>query len=443
MVRHSRDRLFITATEWQRDYGGKNASVQALARPVPFDCCGLSFLPFLDPVSTPEGYVFDIVNIVRFIRKHHRHPNTGAPLAVGDLTKLKYHKNAEGKYHCPITFKVFGDHTHIVAIRTSGNVYAYDAVLQLNIKAKNWADLLTSEPFTKSDILTLQDPANRRIVNVVVDESWVKGNLKITRDEATSSAAAATAAAAAAEKEHGGSGGGGKANKQTDKAKAAAAAAAAEARAKAVAEAVAKTDLMDPANEQRVRFSTNAMAGSFTSTSVAVVSKDAERPLTQDELDEQRYAAIKKLKRKGYVSLQTSLGMLNLEVDCDVVPRTAENFLGLADKGYYDGTIFHRNIRNFMIQGGDPTGTGKGGESLWGACSLSVCKGGHNPSFAGHLPGMKACASCVLPACRLSAVLAWCWRTRARNDDDDDCYRAVLTLPHLAAAAWMDGRRQV
>ena len=63
-------------------------------------------------------------------------------------------------------------------------------------------------------------------------------------------------------------------------------------------------------------------------------------------------------------------------MDCDIVPRTAENFLGLAAKGYYDGTIFHRNIRNFMIQGGDPTGTGKGGESLWGACvraCVSAC----------------------------------------------------------------------
>jgi peptidyl-prolyl cis-trans isomerase-like 3 len=45
---------------------------------------------------------------------------------------------------------------------------------------------------------------------------------------------------------------------------------------------------------------------------------------------------------------------------------STQNFLALCASGYYDGTIFHRNIKGFMIQGGDPTGTGKGGTSIWG-----------------------------------------------------------------------------
>ncbi|RHY62120.1 hypothetical protein DYB38_001208, partial [Aphanomyces astaci] len=53
--------------------------------------------------------------------------------------------------------------------------------------------------------------------------------------------------------------------------------------------------------------------------------------------------------------------------DCDFVPRTCDNFLGLCAKGYYTGVIFHRIIQGFMMQGGDPSGTGKGGESIWGA----------------------------------------------------------------------------
>jgi cyclophilin family peptidyl-prolyl cis-trans isomerase len=44
----------------------------------------------------------------------------------------------------------------------------------------------------------------------------------------------------------------------------------------------------------------------------------------------------------------------------------SQNFLALCASGYYDGTIFHRNIKGFMIQGGDPTGTGRGGNSIWG-----------------------------------------------------------------------------
>eukprot|EP00658_Telonema_sp_P-2_P011047 TRINITY_DN14200_c0_g1_i1.p1 TRINITY_DN14200_c0_g1~~TRINITY_DN14200_c0_g1_i1.p1 ORF type:complete len:164 (-),score=26.68 TRINITY_DN14200_c0_g1_i1:520-1011(-) len=66
------------------------------------------------------------------------------------------------------------------------------------------------------------------------------------------------------------------------------------------------------------------------------------------------------------VTLNTSLGELKIELHCDEVPRTCENFLALAASGYYDDVVFHRNIRGFMIQGGDPTGTGKGGESIWG-----------------------------------------------------------------------------
>ncbi|ORY35007.1 cyclophilin-like domain-containing protein [Naematelia encephala] len=66
------------------------------------------------------------------------------------------------------------------------------------------------------------------------------------------------------------------------------------------------------------------------------------------------------------VTLHTSLGEIKIEIFCEAVPRTAENFLALAASGYYDNTIFHRNIKGFMIQGGDPNGTGKGGQSIWG-----------------------------------------------------------------------------
>jgi peptidyl-prolyl cis-trans isomerase-like 3 len=66
------------------------------------------------------------------------------------------------------------------------------------------------------------------------------------------------------------------------------------------------------------------------------------------------------------VTLHTNHGDVKIELFCDSVPRTAFNFLALAASGYYDGTLFHRNVKGFMLQGGDPTGTGKGGESIWG-----------------------------------------------------------------------------
>ncbi|KAH3767990.1 cyclophilin-type peptidylprolyl cis-trans isomerase [Pelomyxa schiedti] len=65
------------------------------------------------------------------------------------------------------------------------------------------------------------------------------------------------------------------------------------------------------------------------------------------------------------VTLKTSLGDVKVELFCESVPLACENFLALCGTGYYDNTVFHRNIKGFMIQGGDPTGTGKGGTSIW------------------------------------------------------------------------------
>ncbi|KAN0029765.1 hypothetical protein ACTA71_007902 [Dictyostelium dimigraforme] len=65
------------------------------------------------------------------------------------------------------------------------------------------------------------------------------------------------------------------------------------------------------------------------------------------------------------VTLHTSLGDIKVEIFCDSVPLASENFLALCASNYYNNTIFHRNIKGFMIQGGDPTNTGRGGESIW------------------------------------------------------------------------------
>jgi len=66
------------------------------------------------------------------------------------------------------------------------------------------------------------------------------------------------------------------------------------------------------------------------------------------------------------VLLETTQGKITVELLNDVAPKTCENFETHVKNGYYDGLIFHRIIKEFMIQGGDPTGTGRGGESIWG-----------------------------------------------------------------------------
>ncbi len=66
------------------------------------------------------------------------------------------------------------------------------------------------------------------------------------------------------------------------------------------------------------------------------------------------------------VVLETNQGNIEIQMMPDVAPKAVENFVTHSKNGYYNGVIFHRVIKGFMIQGGDPTGTGRGGESIWG-----------------------------------------------------------------------------
>ncbi len=66
------------------------------------------------------------------------------------------------------------------------------------------------------------------------------------------------------------------------------------------------------------------------------------------------------------ITFETTQGKITFKLFPDVAPKTCENFTTHVKNGYYDGLIFHRIIKDFMIQGGDPTGTGTGGKSIWG-----------------------------------------------------------------------------
>lgn len=66
------------------------------------------------------------------------------------------------------------------------------------------------------------------------------------------------------------------------------------------------------------------------------------------------------------VTIHTNMGDIEIALFEDAAPKAVNNFKSLAKEGYYDGVIFHRIIKDFMIQGGDPTGTGAGGESIYG-----------------------------------------------------------------------------
>lgn len=74
----------------------------------------------------------------------------------------------------------------------------------------------------------------------------------------------------------------------------------------------------------------------------------------------------KPAKGEKIAVIQTNMGDIKIRLFPEVAPKAVENFISHAENGYYDGLIFHRVINDFMIQGGDPTGTGRGGESIYG-----------------------------------------------------------------------------
>ncbi len=160
------DRPFLSAAEHSGVYGAHGASSgkaggleEASFHPVSYDCCAISFQPWNIPVCSPDcGVAFELTNLIPYLRKYGTHPVTGKPFELDDVVRLNFHKNEQRRYHDPVSFKEFGQHSHLVAIRKSGNVFLWDTVQRLNIKAKYMKDLVTDEAFVKADIITVQDP---------------------------------------------------------------------------------------------------------------------------------------------------------------------------------------------------------------------------------------------------------------------------------------------
>ncbi len=93
--------------------------------------------------------------------------------------------------------------------------------------------------------------------------------------------------------------------------------------------------------------------------------------------------------KKPVIVFETNLGTIELTLMPDVAPKACQNILGLIEKKYYDGITFHRVINKFMIQGGDPTGTGAGGQSIWGKPFENECK----PNVRFDRPGLLGMAN--------------------------------------------------
>jgi peptidyl-prolyl cis-trans isomerase-like protein 2 len=267
----------------------------------------------------------------------------------------------------PVTFKVFTDNTHIVAIRhgSEANVFAWETVERLNIKAKMWKDLVDDREFGRSDIITLQDPQNIESRDLSKFHFLKEGTSVLTKEqeeERKSGGVNIDALGRVGDKIL-------RAKEAVEKARRERTALGDVNRSKAVTKTSSghTTPKQSMLQEKKLaynsaQYTTGKAAASFTSTGLTPETSGERALLT----DEEYMLKPKRVKIKGYARIETNLGALNIELQTETAPRAVWNFVQLAKKGYYNGIKFHRNIRNFMIQGGDPTGTGKGGTSIWG-----------------------------------------------------------------------------
>lgn len=295
---------------------------------------------------------------------------TGTPLESKELIKLHFAKNEDGEMVDPVTFKVFGDNTHIAAVGKTGNVFAYDTIERLNIKAKMWRDLVSDEEFGRKDIIILQDPQNIEARNLTSFKYLQDGVSTLTEEQLmerkdpsrnVNKEALGNAAVVLQPK------------KESMPPPSSPATAVKKARQTPPAKSLSSKPISNapkpsPTNISRsipynaAQHTTGKAAASFTSTGLTPHTTSERALLT----DEEYMLKPRRVKQKGYARIRTNHGDLNVELLPEFAPRAVWNFVHLAKKGYYSGVTFHRNIRHFMLQGGDPTGTGKGGASIWG-----------------------------------------------------------------------------
>ena len=295
-------------------------------------------------------------------------------MTTSDLIVLNMDKDeSTGQWMCPVLNKPFTNRTKVVAIRDStnkneANVYSYEAYYELNIKAKNYLDLVSGHKFDKdTDVIILQDVENaehcqlRDIQNFshireMREENVIRQQQSQQSGDNVRYSVTATRIMEKLDKE----------KRKRER--------AAEDQAKKLMKSSDNNDKDDASSEKPINIYTDELltsfhqtsgkaSGSLTSTTMDITRENNARLATQDEIIDSQCEQLRNLKKKGMIRMFTNKGAMDIELHCDIAPRTTMNFILLAKKGEYDGSEFHRSIPNFMIQGGKKSGVKKGSES--------------------------------------------------------------------------------
>jgi len=396
MVKRQKEKQYQSSVEHRltSQFRSGRSSGANNPRPLPFDCCALTLTPFTNPVccivqseddrgssdalnlnkkNINHGIIFENSEIMPYLLKHKSNPLTGKPMSSQNLITLNIDpavtdegnssNNDRQTWQCPIMNKPFLNHTKIVAVRIKGsnraNVYSYEAYQTLNVKPKNYIDLIDGTKFHPTkDVIVLNDVddsvlAKLRDINNFVHLNTLRKNHqqnnKAENNNVNMSVSAKRIMDKLQSKQQ-------KQKEEEEKIK----------KRKQIEEAERNKDNDDGKDDYKkmkiltsdlgITYTKGRASGSLTSTALSSTSGSSSasdiREATEEEILTSLFDTMKKRKQKAFVRMITNFGNMDIELHADIAPRTCMNFIGLVEKEWYDGTSFHRLIRNFMIQGG-------------------------------------------------------------------------------------------
>lgn len=297
------DKLYITHSEWSNSYGGMKlggkgqelGSREQKETALPFTHCALSLQPFRDPVCSPDGVIFDRSVIEAHLKSSgQRNPITGSSLTKEDLIPLHYHKNGLGEYHCPVTLRVFTDHTEILANRRTGQVFAAEAVKQLG----SARDPITDEPIPPKDLLKLRNPRgqNQGMAFIGDGSSQTKGG------SIRMSGTMKRVMASLEDKPKASSSLGGEENDTSSL---------------GLGSSIRRSSSSSSSPYHLPTRTTGKVAASMTSTAMDIHTQSELEPMDQDRM------MYRHIRKGGSVRLVTNHGELTLDLFCDQVSREA------------------------------------------------------------------------------------------------------------------------
>lgn len=291
-------------------------------------------------MASPTGYIYERGAVEDYIREHSKDPVTYKFLRQEDLFPLHLERDSNEELICPVTRKPLSKHQLVMAVRPTGRVYSGEGLNRLVAGERDaeggkvYHDYYGEAPFNEQDLVILNDPSQleRRFPQNFA-------HLKEKREEANVE------------------------DKKIDrplKLKPLVSETLSYSTTRTAEASIAGTRSKAGVLPSELPYSRPTGTSTISMVPAATPGSKDPSQLTMEQ------RLFREVRNPGKATIRTNYGDMHFALHCRETPRTCYNFLALARRGYYAGVPFHRLLRGFVLQGGDPTGTGLGGDSCWG-----------------------------------------------------------------------------